>query len=178
MKDYTLQKLTFVLMAGLPGTGKTTLAAALGKALGFPVIDKDFLKESLLRIPIDTTMQEELGKAVYEIVFAFAHDMLVRQQMSVILDTAALYPFIFERACHIAYAAEARLKIILCRADLDIRRERVENRESSIIQPQINTAAIEDDSQWFRHLPKDSLVLCTARPLKVYIYHSIEYLLS
>src|SRR5215468_4750140 len=103
MKDLTLQKLTFVLMAGFPGTGKTTLAAALGKALGFPVINKDYLKESLLLAAATGAItDEELGRAVYEIVFAFAHDMLVRQQISIILDTAALHPFILERALNIA----------------------------------------------------------------------------
>ena len=165
-------------MAGFPGTGKTTLAAALGKALGFPIIDKDYLKESLLQAAINTTTQEDLGKAVYEVVFAFAHDMLVRQQISVILDTAALYPFILERAFNIACSAEAQLKIILCRADLDVRNERVEKRKISIVQPYVNTTTIEDDSPWFRHLPKDILVLYTARPLKEYIHPTIEYLLT
>jgi predicted kinase len=177
MKDHTLQKLTFVLMAGLPGAGKTTLAEALGKALGCPVIDKDYLKECLLQAPINAATQEELGKAVYEIVFAFAHDMLVRQRISIILDTAALYPFILERAFNIACTAEAQLKIILCRADLHIRNERVEKRKS-MVPPYVNTTTTEDDSQWFKHLPKDILVLHTARPLKEYIYSTIEYLLT
>jgi len=177
MKDYTLHKLTLVLMAGLPGTGKTTLAAALGKALDFPVIDKDYLKASLLQTPIGTIIEDEaLGYAVYEIVFAFAHHMLVHQRLSVILDTATLHPFIFERARTIARIAEARLKIILCRADLNIRKERVANRESSIVQPYVNTASIEDDSQCFRHLPEDTLILCTTLPLEDCINNSIEYL--
>jgi predicted kinase len=177
MKGLTLQKLTFVLMAGLPGAGKTTLAAALGQALGCPIIDKDYLKGSLLQAPISATTQEELGKAVYEIVFAFAHDMLVRQHISIILDTAALYPFILERAFNIACAAEAQLKIILCTADLQVRNERVEKRKS-IVSPYVNTTTIEDDSQLFEHLPKDILVLYTARPLKEYIHLTIKYLLA
>jgi predicted kinase len=178
MRDYTLQKLTFVLMAGLPGTGKTTLAAALGETLGCPIIDKDYLKESLLQAPINAITQEELGRAVYEIVFAFAYDILVRQQISVILDTAALYPFILERASNIACVAGAQLKIILCRADINVRNERVRKRKRSIVQPYLNTTGIEDDGHVFKHLPQDTLVLYTARPLKEYIYPTIKYLLA
>jgi hypothetical protein len=103
--------------------------------------------------------------------------MLVHQRISIILDTAALYPFILERAFDIACAAEAQLKIILCRADLHIRNERMGKRQS-IVPPYVNTTTVEDDSQWFEHLPEDILVLYTARPLKEYIHPTIKYLLA
>ncbi|MBF8186037.1 AAA family ATPase [Nonomuraea sp. K274] len=36
-----------VLVNGLPGAGKTTVARGLGRALGLPVFSKDDLKETL-----------------------------------------------------------------------------------------------------------------------------------
>ncbi len=39
---------TVILVNGLPGAGKTTLATRLGEALGVPVISKDAIKEALL----------------------------------------------------------------------------------------------------------------------------------
>jgi predicted kinase len=37
----------YVLVSGLPGSGKSTVATALGPALGWPVLAKDAIKESL-----------------------------------------------------------------------------------------------------------------------------------
>ncbi len=50
---------TLVLMAGLAGTGKTSLALALGNRLGWPVIDKDTGKSGLLELGVS----EELAGA-------------------------------------------------------------------------------------------------------------------
>lgn len=36
-----------VIVSGAPGTGKTTLAVPLAKALGFPLFSKDLIKETL-----------------------------------------------------------------------------------------------------------------------------------
>jgi adenylate kinase family enzyme len=39
-----------VLVSGAPGAGKTTLASALAPALGFPLIAKDHIKETLVDV--------------------------------------------------------------------------------------------------------------------------------
>src|SRR5690242_11668511 len=106
-------KPTLVLMAGLPGAGKTTIAAGLGDILLWTVLDKDWLKLSLLRLQLGMP-EEEVGRIAYELLFVQAEDILVRQRLSVILDTSARYPFVLEYASRIAQSAGAQLKTILC----------------------------------------------------------------
>src|SRR5579884_3196748 len=58
---------TLVLMAGAPGAGKTTLALAVGRALGWPVVDKDTLKSVLLTAAI---ANEVAGATSYRLLYA------------------------------------------------------------------------------------------------------------
>ena len=65
-----------VLVSGLPGTGKTTLAEPLALALGFALITKDYIKENLfdaLKGPLDDIpFSRRLGKASMELLWALA----------------------------------------------------------------------------------------------------------
>ena len=56
----------FVLVAGWPGSGKTTLAAALATELGLPLLSKDEIKEALmdgLGPPGMVAQSRQLGRA-------------------------------------------------------------------------------------------------------------------
>jgi predicted kinase len=67
-----------VIVGGAPATGKTTLARALGTALGLPVITKDDIKESLAE-PFRTGDREwsrQLGVAAYSVLFVVAERIL------------------------------------------------------------------------------------------------------
>ena len=44
---------TLVLVGGLPGTGKTTLAGALADRLGFTVLSSDRIRKELAGIPAE-----------------------------------------------------------------------------------------------------------------------------
>jgi predicted kinase len=69
---------TFVVITGMPATGKTTLARELGARLGWPVIEKDVLKEALydtLGVG-DVEWSQRLGTATYALIFAIAGAVL------------------------------------------------------------------------------------------------------
>lgn len=65
----------FVLVAGPPGSGKTTLAVPLAAALGLPLIAKDVIKEVLMETlgwPETVEQSRVLGRAAVETMLAIA----------------------------------------------------------------------------------------------------------
>jgi predicted kinase len=166
---------TIVLMAGLPGSGKTTLALALGRALGWPVIDKDTLKTAMLAAGVAEAIA---GPAGYELMFDLGRDLVVGQRLSAILDSPAAYPICTEKALEIALAAGARLKVVLCLADPPTRNRRLAQRAARLSQLTADNPATGDGRARFTHLPGDTLILQTVRPLDALIAHALAYVLQ
>lgn len=63
-----------VVVAGIPGSGKTTLARALAPALGMPLIAKDTIKEALFDAlgTGDLEWSRRLGRASHVVMYALA----------------------------------------------------------------------------------------------------------
>lgn len=149
---------TLVMFAGLPGTGKSTLALTLGKSLGWPVIDKDILNAVLLEANL---AQSQAGPLAYELVLRLTRTLLVEQHQSMILDTAGRQPFIFERARLIAQEATAPLKVIHCTAPRAVRQARLAARISGPSQLTSDQITLEQEQAWYAHLPEQRLILNT-----------------
>lgn len=111
-------KLAFV--SGAPGAGKTTLAIPLARALGYALITKDILKESLYdtlgpnsgnTVPGDDAFSKRIGGAAMEALWALA-----AKQSAAVLE-ANFRPYsAYERAkIEALIAAGAQIVEVYCR---------------------------------------------------------------
>ncbi len=175
-----LKKPTLVLMAGLPGTGKTTLALELGQRLGWTVLEKDLLKEPFLEVPLlkEKVDEHTAGWAAYENVFYVAENFLVDQQLSVILDTSLLQPFILERAKQLTARSGAQLKIILCEVDESTRRHRLRMRKTRLSQGKAHLFPKEAAKQFDQLDPLAYKKIRTKRPLKTCVEDALIYIIE
>jgi len=66
-------------VGGAPGVGKTTLATALARELGLPLVAKDAIKEPLMDVlgAPDIESSRRIGRATYAVLWAMAEAIAV-----------------------------------------------------------------------------------------------------
>lgn len=149
-----------VVFSGLPGTGKSTLAAALARAMAAPLFAVDPIEASMWRSGLPSTMT---GVAAYGIVATLADEHLRRGQ-SVIVD--AVNPVEAARAPWRALARryQADLKIIECIcSDTAAHRERIAARVRAIAgMPEVTWDDVERRRAEYEPWSDARLVIDTA----------------
>ncbi|SPL94588.1 glucokinase family protein [[Actinomadura] parvosata subsp. kistnae] len=122
-----------VLVNGLPGSGKTTVARALGHALGWPVISKDAIKETLadvLERPQDLSPREwssRLGMAAGESMWT----LLAAAGRGAVLESpwlAPLRPVVLAGLRRAGVEAGPRVREVWCDVPPEVARRRYEQR--------------------------------------------------
>jgi predicted kinase len=165
-----------VLMAGLPGSGKSTLALEVGRRLGWPVVDKDTVKSGLLGIGAE---EELAAQASYVLLHELAHDLVVGQGLSVILDTPSSYERVIEACTQIAEEGGGALFIVLCEATRETRAHRLATRER---QPS-HIVAIDEEAEVaiqkvFDGLPEGTLKVSTEGPAEELVDYVVAHILE
>lgn len=121
-----------VLINGIPGTGKSTLAAKLKDDLGLSLMGKDMLKEFFFDI-LGVQDREEsrmLGKATSEMLYILAEDYLATGR-SLMLESAFFAEFARPRFKEIIARHPADMLEIYCRTEASERRRRFRQRFDS-----------------------------------------------
>jgi predicted kinase len=96
-----------IAMKGFAGCGKSTLSRALSRELGWPLVDKDDVKDIL------DGHTSAAGPLAYEIMFNVARRQLL-QGLNVICDSPLTGNISYEHAQTIALETHASLGIIEC----------------------------------------------------------------
>lgn len=184
-----MNKLFFVQMSGAPGSGKTTVAQAIGKATGAVVIDHDVTKSALLEaeVPVDLT-----GRASYQVLDAMARHLL-QQGHSVIFDSPCFYDELLKRGQRLAEEYGAAYHYIECVlsevAELDRRlqsRARWPSQVAGVYAPPTAGSGKSGNSEelfrdWIANMKRpqrDYITIDTSQPVAVCIAAAVNYLHS
>jgi predicted kinase len=119
-----------IVLSGLPGTGKSLLAAGLSRQLGIPVLSVDPIESAMLRAGLAQSF--ETGLAAYLVVEAIADGALALGQSAIVdavncVDEAkAMWRALAERH-------GAPLRVIECHcSDEALHRQRLESRRRGL----------------------------------------------
>jgi predicted kinase len=158
-----------LLVCGLSGTGKSTVASGISKRLGIEILQTDSVRQQLVRegtLPADDDVaryRPENRERVYDAMFATAGEMLA-QHSSVILDGTFLARSQRECAAALAHRHGARWLIIRCECPLEVAQARIaarlaEGGSLSEARPELvekQQQAFEADEAWWPALSCDT----------------------
>lgn len=113
-----------VLVCGLPGTGKSTVAKELAKRINGKLLRTDIIRKEMIKKPKYT----ERGKQnVYELLFSRAEHLLSKK-INCILDGTFYKKSLRKRASDVAKKTGAKFEIIECICPEKIIFERMKKR--------------------------------------------------
>ena len=125
-----------IVFAGLPGSGKSSLARAVARELHAVYLDKDTIKDCVIAVAREMKIEQGAdlaGPASYELLVVLARDNLSLGR-SVVLDSPAGYRQFREQVSELAKARRANLKLVECICtDESLLRQRVEEHSSCVI---------------------------------------------
>ena len=116
-----------VVMAGLPGTGKSTLSRALAGEMGGIVLNKDILRADLFPAPL-VEYSTEQDDFVQDLMQRTAEYLLARhKRLTVFFDGRTFSKtYQLENAIRAAERLGTRWRIIECVSSEDVARRRIE----------------------------------------------------
>ena len=139
-----------VLVGGPPGTGKSTLAARLGEATGWPVLRSDVLRKELAGRPVLAHYPDAYGAGLYqaEATATVYAELLARARCrlemgeSVILDASWVRRVWRDAAADLAAETSSALVCLECEVPLEVAVARVARRGREGRDPSDATAGV------------------------------------
>jgi len=175
--SYTRYRPLLVVMTGLCGSGKSTIAGALAGRCAAVHISSDVTRKRLAGIPETEHRYDEDGCGLYSADFhrkTYAAIMAqtaeaLESNYSVVLDAAFLKQSEREAACEMARQKGADILLLECRLDAQLTKERLQQRLSQQTASDGRWEIYQKQLAWFeqvRHTPQNEyLLIDTSLPL-------------
>ena len=164
-----------VVMAGLPGSGKSAVAEDLGRALGCAVLSVDPVEAAMWRSGVSRS--EPTGVAAYVVVETLAAEQLSLDH-DVIVDAVNAVEPARDQWCQLAERTGSVLRFIEVRcSDLTEHRRRLAARRRGIVGfPEPSWESVEQQRAGFQHWAHERLVLDSLASRQENLQAAIDYL--
>lgn len=151
---------TLIVMAGLPGSGKSTVANELARRLRTPVLSIDPIEAAMWRSQIPSKMT---GMAAYEIAAVIAEENL-KLGVSVIVDAVNPVRAARQTWFRLAERQCVTLRFVECScSNITIHRRRIESRLRNIPgMPEISWSRVEERRAEYEPWDIDLITVDTA----------------
>ena len=168
-----------VAMAGLPGTGKSTIGQVVASRLGIPVISVDPIETAILQAGIDS--DQPTGLAAYLVAETLAERVLVAGTGAMVDAVNAVAPA-REQWVNLAARVSEPIKFIevIC-SDPELHRSRIEGWRKSMPHIQLTWNAVEQSFEDYAEWTGPSaaiarITLDSVEPLGVNIDKAVAFL--
>ena len=169
-----MSDLKVIVISGLPGSGKSTVAESIAQRLLLTIFSVDPIESSIIKSGIARSF--ETGLAAYFVAETLAEEQL-RTGISVIID--AVNPVKEARGMwrNVSTAHNAKLILIECVLDRHLHQQRIENRVRGMYGiPEVTWVDVENQCRGYQTWEEDRLILDTANDAGINIVKVLEYI--
>lgn len=160
-----------IIVCGLPGSGKTTLAKELSKQLNIACLHKDALKENLYEILKLSTLEDSkrIGNQSVQLLLRLAEEQIANKA-----DLIIEAPFTFQEDYTLFQNWIDQYKIdlysVICNISAEERKDRFVNRprhSSHHDQERIESATFNEDTEVYNTIPGKQIKVTTDQPVGI-----------
>jgi predicted kinase len=167
-------KAPLIILSGLPGTGKSAIADALGRARGMPVISVDPIESAILRSGL--TRSFETGLAAYLVAEALA-DGFTATGVGAVIDAVNSTEYAREQWRKVAVRHDADMRVIVCLvSDLSIHEARLAGRDRGMTSGEPSPEDVERRRNEWTDWPEPHLTLDAVDDLDANVARALQFI--
>lgn len=163
-----------IVVSGLPGCGKSTVAEGIAEKLSLPIFSVDPIESAMIQSGFKRSF--ETGLAAYLVAETLATEQL-KLGMSVIIDAVNPVQEARDMWKQLADQHDAQLMIIECVLDKNIHKQRIDARVRNIEGiPEVTWQDVEARRTEYLPWHEERLTLDTSRAIEDNLQAALQYL--
>lgn len=171
-----MNRLKLIIISGLPGSGKSTIAKALAVKLTLPILSVDPIESAVVKSGVKRSFKT--GLAAYLVAEALAAEQL-KLGLSVIIDSVSPVREAREMWRSLSNRYNAKLIIIECVLNSDLHKKRIGSRVRNIHGiPEVTWEDVENRRKEYLTWEDKRLILDTANNREDNLDKILEYVSS